>query len=367
MKPKTVIFSSLENLEIARDFANALHEKVDCTVWKDLPFALASYTQKDLAVFGEEYDFALLIFGYEDNATIRDIEYKVTRDNVVYELGLMSGLIGSDRCFIIDCISNSSLKTQLPTDITGITTVRFDTDSTNRNNIILDCARSIISNINTRGPKKHVNKKLMSQLSVVGLSAFYTDRSDFRLRKADDGSSLEKLKDYLSIANKSIKNIVFTFAQGVVFENLCELFKEKLKASPDFNITISLLNPYDSLYYSSCCMTHNRKEKSDDLIAEANRSIRSLREFRNSLSSDEKKQFNIKFHNTALFEPAILIDENEDNGRIQVEIHPYRADVFDRYAFEVKKSNDGSNFYNKLKTSYNQLLDEAVSLDEIDF
>ena len=85
VKPKAVIFSSMENLGIARDFSNTLSDSVDCTVWRDLPFALANYTQRDLAVFGKRYDFALLIFGYEDRAIIKDENYSVTRDNVVYE------------------------------------------------------------------------------------------------------------------------------------------------------------------------------------------------------------------------------------------------------------------------------------------
>ena len=75
MKPEVVIFSSSENLEIARDFANELNNDAKCIVWRDLPFALSNYTQKDLADFGKKYDFALLIFGFEDKAVIKGEDY----------------------------------------------------------------------------------------------------------------------------------------------------------------------------------------------------------------------------------------------------------------------------------------------------
>lgn len=356
----------MENLNVARDFANVLNDSVICTVWRDLPFALSNYTQIDLAAFGKKYDFALLIFGYEDKAVIKTEKCNVTRDNVIYELGLMSGLIGADRCFIIECVSNSISNPHLPSDIKGITTVRFDTNPNNRMNILHNCVRPIISTINTLGKNKYINEDLISQLSVVGLSAFYAKRNDFKLRKADDGRALEQLRDYLSIASKSIKAVVLTFAQSVVFENLSQLFKEKLESSSNFTITISMLNPYDTSFYSSLCMTHSRDNKVDFLISEAKRSIALLSEFRNSLNSKTKKRFNIKFHNTASFEPAILIDDDENNGRIQVEIHPYKVNVFERYAFEIKKSDDNPEFYNRLKNSYNQLLADAMSLDEIE-
>ena len=366
MKPKIVIFSSSEQLTFARNFASGLRNDVECTVWRDLPFALSNYTQKDLVAFGKEFDFALLIFGYEDKAVIRGEKFSVTRDNVIYEFGLMSGLIGSDRCFIIECISNSSPNRHLPSDIKGITTVQFNKDCTDPKNELYDCVTTITDNINRLGQNKFVSEELISQLSVVGLSAFYTNRNDFRFRKSDDGRSLEQLKDYLSIAHKSIKLVVFTFAQGVVFGKVLQIFKEKLESFSDFTITVSLLNPYESSYYFSCRMTHDRDNKTDFLIREAKDSVVWLREFRNSLPPEFRERFNVKLHNTALFEPAVLIDDNDDNGRIQVEIHPYKVAVSERFAFEIKNSNDNPIFYNKLKNSYDQLLADATSLDEIE-
>ena len=367
MKSQVIIFSSSENLDIARDFANKLNEddEIECTVWQDLPFALSNYTQRDLAVFGKKYDFALLIFGYEDKAVVRAKECDVTRDNVIYEYGLMSGLIGGDRCFIIDCISDDIINPHLPSDVKGITTLRFNTNLTNRRNILHECARKILSEMKRLGPNKHVSEDLMAQLSVVGLSAFYTTRSDFRLRKSDDGSSLELLKDYLSLARKSIKIIAFTFALSNTFGQVDSVFREKLKSFPDFTVTISLLNPFDPLYYSSCYMTVYR-DSPDVLITEAKQNVDLLRKFRDSLDAKDKKRFSIRFHNTALFESAILIDDDESDGRIQIELKPYRVNVYESFAFEIKKSESSSAFYNKIRNSYDQLLNGSESLDEVD-
>ena len=109
MKPKAVIFSAGESLRIARDFANALTDIAECAVWKDLPFSLTDYTQRDLVTFGKQYDFALLVFGFEDKANIKGEDYNVTRDNVIYEFGLMSGLIGAERCLIIERLSGDKV------------------------------------------------------------------------------------------------------------------------------------------------------------------------------------------------------------------------------------------------------------------
>jgi len=351
MKPKVVIFSSSEKLPLAKNIALWLRTDVECTVWKNLPFALANYTPQELVAFAKEHDFALFIFGYEDKAVIRGKECNVTRDNVIYEFGLMSGLIAPERCFIIECVSESIPNPHSPSDIKGIITVPFNTDCTDKENELHACVTIIMRDINRLGrkQKKYVNENLVSQLSNIGLSAFYAKRADFGIfrRENDTSSPLEKPQDYLSIARKSIKAIVFSYFTSNVFENVRPILEEKLKSFPGFEITISLLNPYDTTYYSSCYMTHDRTGIGD-LVKEAEISIGVLREFRDSLNSEAKERFHIKFHNTALFEPAILIDDDEDYGRIQVEIHAYKEIASERYAFEIKKSKGNSEFYNKI-------------------
>ena len=276
----------------------------------------------------------------------------------------MSGLIGADRCFIIECVSDSISNPHLPTDIKGITTVRFDTDKNKRMNIIHDCVKPIISTTKMLGIGRHINEDLLSQLSAVGMSMFYSKRDDFMLRKSDKGESLPSPSDYLNIANKSIKIVAFTYELGNKFGQLDKIFIAKLKSSPNFTITISLLNPFDPSYYSSCYKTHYR-DNPDILISEAKHSAELLRKFRDTLDVESKKRFNLKFHNTALFEAAVLIDDDEDAGRIQVEIKPYAASVYGAYSFEIRRTDSNPIFYDKIKGSYDQLLDEATSIDEI--
>jgi len=294
MKPKAVIFSSGESLDIANDFASKLRHAVECIVWTKLPFKLGNFTQRELAAFGKQYDFALLVFGAEDKAVIRGEECNVTRDNVIYEYGLMSGLIGAERCIIIECFSDSIRSPHLPSDIKGIITVKFDTQLRDREIILHECVnRRIIPHVNKLGQNKCVSEDLISQLSVVGLSGFYRNRDDFKLRKSDDGRSLTQLKDYLESAHKSIKIVATTSAISNTYEKVSEIFTPKLRSSSNFTITISLLNPFNPVYFSSCFMSHDRRNPGE-LINEAKANLDLLREFRSKLSPKEKERFNIR-------------------------------------------------------------------------
>jgi len=364
MKSKVVIFSSSENLEIARDFASELRKDAECTVWRDLEFALSDFLIKDLVAFGKEYDFALLIFGYEDKVVIKGKEYSATRDNVIFELGLMSGLIGSNRCFIVECVSKFKPNRRLPSDIEGITRVLFDTDCDDRDNELHVCVKPIKRAMKKRGQKEYVSQELISQFSIAGITAFYTNRNDISiLRRSDEGTLLPELRDYLSIAKNSIKIVAFSFLRAAIFVRVRPIFEEKLRSSPNFSITISLLNYKDSSYYSSCRLTHGETDNKR-LIDDSVNSIKELCDFRESLSDDLKERFHIKIHNTALFEAAVLIDDDKDYGRIQIEIKPYKKSVQDAFSFEIKKSNDNPQFYEKIRESYNTLLNESTDFDK---
>lgn len=380
MKPKVIVFSATESLHIARDFSAALARSgtCDCEVWRDLRFSLNGFVNIDLVAFGKKYDFALFIFGYEDEAKIKhkrvagseigktQIEDCVaTRDNVIYEYGLMSGLIGRERCFIIDCFSESyRYPTRLPSDVKGIQTVEYHIDVENRGNEIHLCLNEIIHSINKLKKKECINEDLVSRLSISGLSAFYFSREDFKFRKSDDGASLTQIKDYLNIAKKSIKIIAFTSAHSVIYGEAGKVLKAKIEEIPDFIVTVSLLNCFDPKYYLSNYVSLDR-DSPDVLIREGEDGIEQLRKYRDELREENRTRFNIKLHNTAKFETAVLIDDEEDDGRIQIEIKPYKVNVFGAYSFEIRKTGSDLRFYDSIKDSYDKLLSDATDLDKV--
>jgi len=64
------------------------------------------------------FGFRHLCIRPDDAADIKGDLLKVTRDNVVYEAGLFSGFLASDRCFIA---VPQSVRVRIPTDLLGMT------------------------------------------------------------------------------------------------------------------------------------------------------------------------------------------------------------------------------------------------------
>jgi CAP12/Pycsar effector protein, TIR domain len=62
--------------------------------------------------------------------TIRDVEKRVARDNVVFELGLFIGRLGQEQSFII---KPRGEELHLPTDIMGLTPLDFPIDRDDKN------------------------------------------------------------------------------------------------------------------------------------------------------------------------------------------------------------------------------------------
>ena len=74
----------------------------------------------------DESDYGLFILAPDDVSNIRDISKKIVRDNIIFELGLFIGRLGSDRCFLL--VPRDVEDLHLPTDLLGITPAVFDPD-----------------------------------------------------------------------------------------------------------------------------------------------------------------------------------------------------------------------------------------------
>lgn len=91
--------------------------------------------------------------------------------------------------------------------------------------------------------------------------------------------------------------------------------------------------------------------------------IKALVALRNSLKPDEQNRFVIKVHQTLPFGSAIILDGDFENGTIQIETKPYGFGMRKSFAFEIR--NNGSDFYNNLKTSYYQLIKDGILWSEL--
>src|ERR1041385_7338428 len=101
MKSKVFIGSSHKNKHIADMLCLALSRRnLQCDLWFDGFFEVGGITQLSLVQKAPNYDFAVFLTTADDQLMREKELIWVPRDNVIWELGLFTGILGSERCFI---------------------------------------------------------------------------------------------------------------------------------------------------------------------------------------------------------------------------------------------------------------------------
>lgn len=121
-RPRLFIGSSVEGLDVAYGLQENLEYDAEPTVWPQGVFNPTASTLASLVRTANETDFAAFVFTPDDVRIIREQAGKTPRDNVVFELGLMIGARGPDRCFFV---MPSDDKLSLPTDLLGLTPLTY--------------------------------------------------------------------------------------------------------------------------------------------------------------------------------------------------------------------------------------------------
>ncbi len=125
MKPTLFIGSSTERLPIAWGLKQILTDCADVTVWNEAPeFVMGESILNGLIRVGEVYDFALLVFGQDDSTMMDGVKISTVRDNVIFELGLFMGHMGTGRAFWLS--PKGSKAPHLSSDLDGIVHLEFD-------------------------------------------------------------------------------------------------------------------------------------------------------------------------------------------------------------------------------------------------
>lgn len=128
-KPRIFIASSTESLDVADAFNVNFDHQAEVTVWKH-GFKLSQSSIDSLVKIAESVDFAIFIFTPDDISKIRNQEKGAVRDNVVFELGLFTGTLGKERCFIV---KPRDVDLHLPTDLLGLTPADYNGERSDGN------------------------------------------------------------------------------------------------------------------------------------------------------------------------------------------------------------------------------------------
>jgi predicted nucleotide-binding protein len=123
-KPRLFIGSSSESREVARAAEERLADDAVPRIWEHI-FQVGEVGIRSLLDTLQTCDFALFVVAADDVAQIRGVEVSTPRDNVIFEIGLAYGQLGSGRVFLL---RPKAIPVHLPTDLLGVTIVFYEHD-----------------------------------------------------------------------------------------------------------------------------------------------------------------------------------------------------------------------------------------------
>ncbi|WP_322174430.1 TIR domain-containing protein [Acutalibacter caecimuris] len=137
-----IVFSSKEQYELSKEIQGEfLKQKTDCKLWGNDFFQPSIYTLDSLSNLSDNYHNAIVILGEDDCVKTRGKKEIVPRDNVIFELGICIGQLGLNHTFFAH-----SDKVKIPSDLLGITPIKYPSDFTDNNMI----ASYIVSQVDKR-------------------------------------------------------------------------------------------------------------------------------------------------------------------------------------------------------------------------
>ena len=126
-KYRIFAISSSEAIEVAHTGFDLIgrEQHFEYAPWTAEVFRLGNYPMEDLEAELLKADFAVAIAQDDDMVESRKTRSATPRDNVIFELGLFIGVLGRKRTILM---APKNVDIKLPTDIKGITLVRYDAD-----------------------------------------------------------------------------------------------------------------------------------------------------------------------------------------------------------------------------------------------
>ena len=129
MKPRIFLGSSGQQEKLLQALTRGLQDIADVEPWTTV-FNPGVSTLDRVVELTHEVDFAAFVFAQDDWTTRGAAPDEASgqaspRDNVVFEAGLFGGALGIRRTFILH--ANGA---KLPTDLLGLTSIRYDPDTT---------------------------------------------------------------------------------------------------------------------------------------------------------------------------------------------------------------------------------------------
>lgn len=122
-KVRVFVISSAEAIGVAREIETAFeYDDTHIELWTNGVFRASNYTIESLENEIDIADFAIAVAHADDVIDSRGGSWPVTRDNVIFELGLFMGRLGKSRAILMEPRGEH---VQLPSDLAGLTTISY--------------------------------------------------------------------------------------------------------------------------------------------------------------------------------------------------------------------------------------------------
>ena len=101
MKPRVFIASSVENKTLAEAIQANLDHDAYCTVWTQGAIGTGTNSIDSILENVRTNDFGVFVLAPEDMTVLRSEQYRVVRDNVLFEAGMFLGRYGKEKAFLV--------------------------------------------------------------------------------------------------------------------------------------------------------------------------------------------------------------------------------------------------------------------------
>jgi len=146
-KPRIFLGSSGKQAKLVQALTRGLEDVARVDPWTS-SFNPGTTTIERLVELAHEVEFAAFVFAEDDWTAVNtsanpspDSGQAYPRDNVVFEAGLFGGVLGMRRTFIVHAAGS-----KLPTDLLGLTSVRYDQATAAETRVICQKLRKAIEN-----------------------------------------------------------------------------------------------------------------------------------------------------------------------------------------------------------------------------
>jgi Predicted nucleotide-binding protein containing TIR-like domain len=274
MNPSIFIGSSSEQIDVAKAIELHLSSFAEVTVWNNT-FKPGNPFLVDLLKSKDRYDFAIFVITPDDISESRGIEYSVTRDNIIFEMGLFIGSIGSDRVY---CVCDKQKKTKIPSDYSGVTYLMYDSnrsDKSLRNALSPTCTtiEEAVNKLGTRSENTSSTKSSRSHDSndAIGLERIYNTYDEAEADIINEFKTTQgPVRLFFQIASRNVGT------KGSFFDILDELANQR-----KVEVRILHASETSNLFSRERLLSIN---KDPDTI------ISTLKYVKNSLNNIESKQ-----------------------------------------------------------------------------